>query len=95
MISSVEALLFAVGSEGLSLEDLTNILDKDADVIIKELDKLNEKYSSEESGIELKLLGNCYKLTTKESENVYLKKLAIETSNNLSEAALETLAIIA
>ena len=28
MISSVEALLFAVGSEGLSLEELTNILEK-------------------------------------------------------------------
>lgn len=95
MTSTIEALLFAVGSEGLSLEDLTNILDKDADEIIKELDKLNEKYSSEESGIELKLLGNCYKLATKEKEKEYLKKLATETSNNLSEAALETLAIIA
>ena len=28
MISSVEALLFAVGSEGLTLEELTNILEK-------------------------------------------------------------------
>ena len=95
MISTLEALLFAVGSEGLSLEELTNILEKDADDILKDLDKLNEKYKSEESGIELKLLGNSYKLTTKESEVEYLKKLATETSNNLTEAALETLAIIA
>lgn len=95
MTSTIEALLFAVGSEGLSLEDLTNILEKNADDILKALDKLNEKYNSEDSGIELKLLGNCYKLTTKEKEKEYLKKLAVETSNNLSEAALETLAIIA
>ena len=95
MTSTIEALLFAVGSEVLSLEDLTNILEKNADDILKALDKLNEKYNSEDSGIELKLLGNCYKLTTKEKEKEYLKKLAVETSNNLSEAALETLAIIA
>lgn len=95
MTSTIEALLFAVGSEGLSLEELTNILEKDADEVLKSLDKLNEKYKSEDSGIELKLLGNSYKLTTKESEKEYLKKLATETSNNLSEAALETLAIIA
>ena len=95
MTRTIEALLFAVGSEGLSLEELTNILEKDADDILKDLDKLNEKYKSEESGIELKLLGNSYKLTTKESEVEYLKKLAAETSNNLTEAALETLAIIA
>lgn len=95
MISSVEALLFAVGSEGLTLEELTNILEKSSDEVLKVLDKLNEKYNKDDSGILLKVLGNKYKLTTKESENVYLKKLAIETSNNLSEAALETLAIIA
>lgn len=95
MISTIEALLFAVGSEGLTLEELTNILDKDADDILRDLNKLNEKYKSEESGIELKILGNSYKLTTKEKEIDYLKKLAVETSNNLSEAALETLAIIA
>ena len=95
MSSTIEALLFAVGSEGLSLEELTNILEKNADEILKDLDILNEKYKKEDSGIELKLLGNSYKLTTKEKESEFLKKLATETSNNLSEAALETLAIIA
>lgn len=95
MTSSIEALLFAVGSEGLSLEELINIFDTDSDTILKELDKLNERYKSDDSGIEIKVLGNKYKLTTKEKEKEFLSKLAIETSNNLSEAALETLAIIA
>ena len=35
MSSTIEALLFAVGSEGLSLEELTNILEKDADTVLK------------------------------------------------------------
>ena len=66
MTSSIEALLFAVGSEGLSLEELINIFDTDSDTILKELDKLNERYKSDDSGIEIKVLGNKYKLTTKE-----------------------------
>ena len=64
MISSVEALLFAVGSEGLSLEELTNILEKSSDEVLEFLDKLNEKYNKDDSGIVLKVLGNKYKLTT-------------------------------
>lgn len=95
MISSIEALLFAVGSEGLNKEELCNILEIDdnkLDLLIKEL---NEKYQDEKSGIELKILGNNYKLITKEKEKEYLKKLAIETSGSLTESALETLAIIA
>ena len=95
MTSSIEALLFAVGSEGLSLEELTNILELDVDTLISELNKLNEKYSDDNFGIEIKVLGNKYKLATKEKEKKYLSKLATETTNNLSEAALETLAIIA
>ena len=74
MTSTIEALLFAVGSEGLSLEELTNILEKDVDTVLKSIDELNEKYSSKNSGIDLKILGNRYKLTTKESEKEYLKK---------------------
>ena len=95
MIRTVEALLFAVGSEGLTLEELVDILELDVDSVIKLLDELNEKYKKDDSGIEIRILGDSYKLVTKESENEYLKKLSTETSNNLSEAALETLAIIA
>ena len=95
MISSLEALLFAVGSEGLNKEELLNILEIEEKELDSLIDSLKTKYESEESGIELKVLGNSYKLVTKEKEKEYLKKLALETSNNLSESALETLAIIA
>lgn len=94
-MSSIEALLFVVGSEGLSLKELSDILLISEDEVLNNINKLSEKYKSEISGIDIKLLGNKYKLVTKEKENKYLKKLANETSNNLSDAALETLAIIA
>ena len=95
MLSSLEALLFAVGSEGLNKEELCNILEIEEKEVEELINKLQTKYEDEDSGIELKILGNNYKLVTKEKEKDYLKKLAIETSNNLSEPALETLAIIA
>ena len=95
MISSLEALLFAVGSEGLTKEELLNILEIEEQELDNLINTLSAKYESEDSGIELRTLGNSYKLVTKEKEKEYLKKLALETSNNLSESALETLAIIA
>lgn len=95
MISSLEALLFAVGSEGLSKEELCNILEIEESKLDTLIEELNNKYKDDNSGIELKILGNNYKLITKEKEKVYLKKIAIETSGNLTESALETLAIIA
>lgn len=95
MIGSIEALLFAVGSEGLNKEDLCNILEIEESKLDELINELNTKYEKEDSGIELRVLGNNYKLTTKESNKELLKKLALETSNNLSESALETLAIIA
>ena len=95
MSSSIEALLFAVGSEGLSLDELVTILESDNEKVLKEIEELKKKYDMDSSGIEIKYLGNKYKLVTKEKEKEYLSKLATETSNNLSEAALETLAIIA
>ena len=95
MISSLEALLFAVGSEGLSKEELCNILEVEPIKLDELIKRLKEKYENVESGIELKVLGNNYKITTKDKEKDYLKKLAIETSGSLTESALETLAIIA
>lgn len=96
MISALESLLFAVGEEGITLVDLTSILEKESEEVLELLNKLEKKYIEDEnSGIELKLLGNSYKLVTKEKNSEYLKKLVEETSNSLSQSALETLAIVA
>ena len=93
MSNILEAMLFAVGEDGLSEEEISNILEIDEEEVKKELTKLEESYK--DRGIELKLLGNRYKLITKEEYKDYIKKLTIEVSNNLSKSALETLAIIA
>lgn len=96
MISALESILFAVGEDGLSLEEISNILKIDADKSIKLIDELSKKYEDDKkSGLCLNLLGNSYKITTKKENKEFLEALTIETSNNLSNSALETLAIIA
>lgn len=95
MISALESILFAVGEEGLKLEEIEGILELNEEDTLKLIDELKEEYSKKERGLDIKVLGNSYKLVTKEDNLKYLKKISLEVSNNLSEAALETLAIIA
>ena len=92
----VEGLLFVVGEDGLTLNQLTDILDIDMDGVKQILSNLQEKYEADNSGIRINFLGNTFKLTTKKEHKEYFQKL-IENpeSNVLTQAALETLAIIA
>ena len=92
----VEGLLFVVGEDGLTLNQLTDILELDMEGVKQILSNLQEKYESENSGIRINFLGNTFKLTTKKEHKEYFQKL-IENpeSNVLTQAALETLAIVA
>ena len=92
MSNELEAILFAVGEDGLSIEEISNILEIDKNSVEKEINLLQKIY--ENRAIEIKLLGNKYKLITKSKYKDYIKKLTEEVSNNLSKSALETLAII-
>lgn len=91
-----EGLLFVVGEDGLTLNQLMDILEIEKEEVGTILGNLKEKYEKENSGIRLNFLGNTFKLTTKKEHKEYFQKL-IENpeSNTLSQAALETLAIIA
>ncbi len=91
-----EGLLFVVGEDGLTLSQLMDILDIEKEEAGEILGNLKAKYEQENSGIRLNFLGNTFKLTTKKEHKEYYQKL-IENpeSNTLSQAALETLAIIA
>lgn len=96
MKALLEGLLFVKGSEGLSLEEIVNITKEEPDKIKEALKELYNDYQSEERGIQLELLGNRYKLTTKEIHKDIYKNLVTEEENSsLSQSALETLAIIA
>ena len=96
MKALIEGLLFVKGSDGLSFEEIVTLTECDAQDVKNALKELYEDYQSEDRGIQLELLGNRYKLTTKEKHKEIYKKLVFEEENsNLSQSALETLAIIA
>ena len=92
----LEGLLFVVGEDGLTIETIQDVLelnDEEAKILIMDLKK---SYEAEDSGLRIDFLGNKFKLTTKvEHREYYQKLLESPETNTLSQAALETLAIIA
>ena len=92
----LEGLLFVTGDEGLTLKDITDILEIDENKAKELISKLKNNYEKENRGLKINYLGNTYKLTTKEEHKEYYEKLLTkETTRTLSQAALEVLAIIA
>lgn len=92
----IEGLLFVVGDEGLTLDQIEDILEIDNNEAKELITNLMDEYKKEHHGIKINLLGNTFKLTTKKEHCDYFQKL-IESpyTNSLSQAALETLAIVA
>lgn len=96
MKAIIEGLLFLSGEDGLTLEEIANITDKDKEIIKSSIKELFEDYKSDDRGIQIEFLGNHFKLTTKAEHRDYYKKLkTIEENSPLSQTSLETLAIIA
>ena len=95
-IGILEGILFVVGDEGIDIKALSEIMDDKEDNIKDYLKELKKRYESPEYGLRISYLGNAFKLTTKQEHKDYYEKLAYNPSTNkLSNAALETLAIIA
>ena len=92
----LEGLLFVVGEEGLTLEQIEDVLEIE-EVESKELlMELKKDYEDDNRGLRIDFLGNRFKLTTKFEHRSYYQKLIENPETNvLSQSALETLAIIA
>ena len=92
----LEGLLFVVGDEGISLDNIAQVLDMDTKSVEKILKNLQEEYNKENRGLRISYIGDAFKLTTKKEHKEYYQKLiTARGSNTLSTSALETLAIIA
>ncbi len=91
----LEGLLFVVGDDGLTLEQIEEILVVSAEEAKSILLNLKQKYEDDNRGIRINYLGNTFKLTTKEEHREYYQRLISSDKNNpLSQSALEILAII-
>ena len=96
MKAVIEGLLFVVGDVGIDDETIANIMEISKEQANSLINELKEDYNNDERGLTIKKLGGLYKLTTKNEHKKYYSKLAeISNIKNLSQSALETLAIIA
>ncbi|AEH47365.1 SMC-Scp complex subunit ScpB [Parageobacillus thermoglucosidasius] len=92
----VEGLLFAAGDEGLSLQQIAAVLEMEEERVRAVIHMLKDEYDKQKRGIQLVELAGVFQLTTRKEHAPYLKKLVESPSSaSLSQAALETLAIIA
>jgi len=96
LLGVLEGILFVVGDEGISLKALCEIMNINETEGKALLNELKKEYAEENRGLRVTYLGDTFKLTTKKEHKEYYQKLVDNPeTNTLSNAALETLAIIA
>ena len=94
--SVVEGILFIVGDEGITIKEISETLNISEEEVKNVLSELRKDYEKPDRGIRISFLGNTFKLTTKSEHRQYYEKLVTNSREfTLSNAALETLAIIA
>lgn len=92
----LEGILFVMGDEGCDLKTLSKIMEISEDEVKDLLKELKKNYEAKDRGLRISYLGDAFKLTTKQEHKKYYESLAVNPgTNKLSQAALETLAIIA
>jgi segregation and condensation protein B len=92
----IEGLLFAAGDEGLTSKQLSTVLELHVETVDDLVIEMKMEYEEGARGIRIIEIAGAYQLATKKEHAPYFKKLMETPSNStLSQAALETLAIVA
>ncbi len=95
-VAVLEGLLFLKGDEGATIKEICYCLSISNKEAISYVEQLSAKYDEATSGIYLKQLNDRYRLMTKKEFAPYYNKiLENPITQKLSDAALETLAIVA
>lgn len=93
--AAIEAILFAAGRV-IKINELMTILEISSDEIISIVNNMGEEYAKNNRGIEIIKIEDGYQLATKKEMYEYLYPIFDKRSKpNLSQASMETLAIIA
>ncbi|QTH44802.1 SMC-Scp complex subunit ScpB [Cohnella sp. LGH] len=94
--SVLEGLLFVSGDEGISAKTAAEVVETDVAVVADVLKDLQKDFSKKSRGIRIAEVAGSFRLTTASEHAPFFEKLAYSPSrSSLSQAALETLAIIA
>lgn len=91
----IEAILFAAGRE-VKITELMSALEASSEEVITLVESMREDYKNENRGLQIVNVGEAYQLCTKQEYYEYLYTIFDKRNKpNLSQAAIETLAIIA
>ena len=91
----IEAILFAAGRE-VKITELMSALEASSEEVITLVESMKEDYKNEKRGLQIVNVGEAYQLCTKQEYYEYLYTIFDKRNKpNLSQAAIETLAIIA
>jgi len=94
--STIEGLLFVAGDDGLHVREIADILEVDWRVVEEAIEEMQENYIENRRGLRIAKVADHYQLTTNPDHASYFSKLArTPARGTLSQASLETLAIIA
>ena len=94
MVGALEAVLFAAG-EPLSVAELAQCLQLEKPQVWELLSSLEHSYEEESRGLMLRQIGEGYQLVTKPEHYALVSNLSRKKDVKLTNAAMETLAIIA
>ncbi|MBQ1487496.1 MAG: SMC-Scp complex subunit ScpB [Lachnospiraceae bacterium] len=93
--AAIEAILFAKG-ESVEVKDLTEALECSEEEIRQAIDNLKTNYAKADRGIQITELENAIQLRTKEEfYDDLIKVTTVPKKQTLTDAALETLSIVA
>lgn len=94
--SIIEGLLFISGDEGIDAKQIAEIVELPEDLVTDLLEDMKADFRRNGRGMQIVEVAKAYQLTTLPEHVPYFEKLATSPSQStLSQAALETLAIIA
>lgn len=95
--ANLEALLYAAGDNGIEEQNLIEMLEIDGESLDKVAQNLQQKLTQDaDSGLQLIHIAHTYKLTTSpQTAKIIEKYFQKDLTKNLSQSALEILAIVA
>jgi segregation and condensation protein B len=94
--SIIEGLLFVAGDQGIDAKTMSQVMELDIELVIDFIHDMMADYKRSARGLQIIELAGFYQITTLPEHAVYFERLAHSPSHStLSQAALETLAIIA
>ncbi|MFC7751516.1 SMC-Scp complex subunit ScpB [Paenibacillus thermoaerophilus] len=96
MKSIIEGLLFVAGDEGLEAKQLAEVLETDTMLVREAVTELKRELEEQDRGVRIAEIAGAFRMTSNPDHAPYLQRLAYSpTRSNLSQAAIETLSIIA